>query len=75
MITRRSFFGAVAALVMSPVAAKAVPVAAAVYPASVTRAPFEGEVFISTTTPGGRFGYVARSFCRRDDGDTILELR
>jgi hypothetical protein len=77
-LTRRGFLCSLAALSASRVAP--VPVAAAAVPVSVPSIlrVYDGQVFISTTTPGGRFGYVARAFCReprRDDGDTILELR
>jgi hypothetical protein len=71
VITRRGFFGAVAALVASRVAP--VPVAAA--PA----VEWTGRLY-TVPAPDGGFYYFTQNatyhaWPRRDDGDTILELR
>lgn len=74
MLTRRSFLGTVAALAVSPVASKAAPVAAERFRFVQTFAPLPvlhvGRVEV--------FDYARFHFTevpRRDDGDTILELR
>lgn len=83
MLTRRSFLGTVAAVAMSPQASKAAPVAAPI------AAPLSQGVFIAAMEADIRAAMLkmkrdlihdmyADEFTRaprRDDGDTILELR
>lgn len=83
MLTRRSFLGTVAAVAVSPVASQAAPVAAAV------AAPLSQGAFIAAAEAEIRavmlkmkrdmiHDMYADEFARaprRDDGDTILELR
>lgn len=83
MITRRTFLGTVAALAVAPVASKAAPVEAPV------AAPLSQGAFIAAMEADIRAAMLkmkrdmihhmyADEFTRaprRDDGDTILELR
>lgn len=69
MMTRRGFFGALAALAASRVAP--VPVAAAV----PERWTFRGVPICWDNEPRHDDALDAARHLRRDDGDTILELR
>ena len=69
MISRRSFLGTLAAVAASRVAP--VPVATAPVVPAVERLTFRGQPVVwDDELPPSRFFYR-----RRDDGDTILELR
>lgn len=80
MLTRRSFLGTVAALAVSPVAAKAAPVAAEPIPGTygaLTRSTFPAWRAQVPAASGALTPEVMRRLfdsCHRDDGDTILEL-
>lgn len=73
MLTRRSFLGTVAALAVSPVASKAAPELPQVtgYIISLGGRPLANPFPLY----GGTAGAGKSMNLRRDDGDTILELR
>lgn len=83
MLTRRSFFGTVAALAMSPLAAKAAPVAAETVAVAFGWQAVGGGLYVYGRAGEDipQYSFVRRGpdgftrVPRRDDGDTILELR
>lgn len=75
MITRRGFFGAVAALVVAP---RVAPIAEPEFPLRPIRLTAEHEAMLRLAESRHRRlieGTWEFVIPRRDDGDTILELR